>query len=330
MKQLRKVAPGSADFYLGQAAYVYYILRDYDRAHEILSKGIALDPSNFRALELRAWVERRQGDFEAYANTRREARQLDPSNSALTSALISALLTTRQYDAIREELADIRQEDLVTGYARAVLRYRDTRDAAAFQASMEEVCRFFESPTCGWIAYILNRDFVAALSAQGPVPAAPRYPNETRLSKQRALTHWLAGQALPAAYVQSWHESIEADRDEDGRYRRTNAYMMTAIMAGMEGRATKAEQLIRQWVNQIPIDWAERARDRSNACRVLAMIGAREAAIDCLRDGLTEPPGIWPELELYLPFYDGISDDPEFAQLRRAYDSDAQFPIAEP
>jgi hypothetical protein len=73
--------------------------------------------------------------------------------------------------------------------------------------------------------------------------------------------------------------------------------------------------LIKLWLGPEQIDWADRNELRPEACRVLGMIAATQAAVKCIRDGLNEPSHVTPFLEPYLPFYDLIRDQPEFIEM---------------
>ncbi len=76
---LATIAPQSADHRFTQASYVYYSVKDYDKAHDLIRGALALQPSSVRALELQSWVERRQGNFDVRLDTMRELYALSRS-----------------------------------------------------------------------------------------------------------------------------------------------------------------------------------------------------------------------------------------------------------
>jgi hypothetical protein len=88
-----------------------------------------------------------------------------------------------------------------------------------------------------------------------------------------------------------------------------------AALVGIQGNVNESERLIKLWLGPEQFDWAERNEFRHEACRVLGMIAATQAAVKCIRDGLKEPSHVHPFLEPYLPFYDSIRDQSEFIEM---------------
>ena len=86
LKQIRTLAPNSADYQIAQAYYAYYTLKDYDHTLEFVTKARGLMPSGTRLLELKHWSQRRQGDFEGRIETLRLMATLDPKNPGANDA----------------------------------------------------------------------------------------------------------------------------------------------------------------------------------------------------------------------------------------------------
>lgn len=76
MQHLQEIAPGSTDHLVGQAVYVYYTLKDYNQAHDIISQALSMNPSDVRVIELKSWIERRQGDFKHFQQSIQDLCQL--------------------------------------------------------------------------------------------------------------------------------------------------------------------------------------------------------------------------------------------------------------
>ena len=113
-----------------------------------------------------------------------------------------------------------------------------------------------------------------------------------------------------------WKKLLENDQESLGDlFSWNNSYIGLALLSGVEGNARESQRLIKRWFLQERIDWAERIATRHNACRVLGMITAAQAAVKCLRDGLLEPSVVIPFFEPYLPFYDSLRDKPEFIEM---------------
>ena len=65
LEHIRSVAPGSAEYLIAQAFYIYYILKDYDHAYDVVMEALERKPSDVGILELKTWIQRRQGEMDA-------------------------------------------------------------------------------------------------------------------------------------------------------------------------------------------------------------------------------------------------------------------------
>ncbi len=324
LESLRAVAPESADYLFGLAAYVYYALKDYDRAHDIISQALTMYPSDVRAVELRSWIERRQGDFDAWVDSRREARTLDPRNPLRTSTLLTGLLMTHRYDEAWAEIESSPLENFSTGYTRSLLLFREHRDFKRLQESMEELCQLYEEADCEWNARVANRDYPGALDSLDQMKDGFELPGLSDNDQRRIFTYWLMKEdKLLTEGLRQWQSQLETDRDDSGTFYRPPSYIASAMLAGVQGNADESKRLIQRFFRLDPIDWAERVRLRHEACRVLGMIEATHAAVKCIRDGLEEASYIAPFLETYLPFYDSLRDDPAVIEMIVEIDPEA-------
>jgi len=322
--RLKELAPDSADYLIGQSAYIYYALKDYDRAHDLIDRAIAMNPSDASAVRLRSWIERRQGDFEAMVASRREARRLDPRNPALIDMLLGGLMISHRYDELQSEVDASSLNSYLVGFTRALLRFREDRDFQQWLASIETLCEFYDEPDCGWEAHIANRDYPGALDTLDQpvdeIDSDPVSKNDRRL----LFTQWLMNDGpLPRQWIQDLQAQLDQDRVDSDSFRHPPSYIAEALLAGLQGDVEEAERWIERWLRQEPVDWAERANGRTEACRVLGMIEATHATVKCIRDGLKEPSLVMPFLEPYLPFYDALRDKPEFIEMLVEVDGDA-------
>ncbi|MEE4145211.1 MAG: winged helix-turn-helix domain-containing protein [Halieaceae bacterium] len=325
LQRLQAVAPGSADHLIGQAAYVYYALKDYDKAHEIISRALVMNPSDVNAVELKSWIERRQGDFDAYLESKYEARRLDPRNPALTDLVLRVLLLTHHYDAAKAELENVPFNSFITGSTRHLVLFRDNRDFDSLQAATAELCQFYEVEDCGWEAHVANRDYRSALDSLD----APDEPGRTLALSQsegrRIMTYWLMTRdGLQTPEFDPWFDSLEKRSTDSIDLKNARAYLALAMLAGIRGKNDESETLVRRWNLQEPVDWAERSNSIHEACRVLGMIGAADAAVQCIRTGLDEASRVAPFFEPYLPFYDPIREEAAFVGLLAEIDPVAQ------
>ena len=316
LRHLQALAPGSADLLFGQAAYVYYALKDYDRAHDIISRAITLVPSDAIALRLKSWIERRQGNFNEMVTTRREARRLDPRNPTLTDHVLSGLLVSHRYDEAWTEADTSALESFLIEYTRNVLLFREHRDFQRLQESMQETCEKYAEPDCGWDTHIANRDYAGALDSLDQ-PGDEKETSNVAESEQRLIfTHWLmGGDQFPQQKLQSIRDRLDIDNVDFDTYHRSELIITAALLAGLQGNVDEAEEWIQRWERQKPVDWAERSNSRHEACRILGMIEATHAAVECIEDGLKEASLMMPFMEPYLPYYDSLRGKPEFIEM---------------
>jgi TolB-like protein len=318
LQHLQDIAPGSADHLIGQAAYVYYALKDYDQAHDLISLALAMQPSDVNALRLRSWIERRQGDYDASLASKYEARRLDPRNPSLTDTVLITLLVTHRYDEAWAESRIAPVRTLTTGYLGALQNFQEDRDFPKLQDSMQELCQYSEEADCGWEAHIANRDYRRALES---LDAAGDEPAVSDFDRRKIFTYWLMGNdEILRERLPEWQNQLARNQDESGRYPFSPSYIGAAMLAGIQGNANDAARLIARWDRHAPVDWAERVGRRQEACRVLGMIAATQATVKCIREGLAEPSGIIPFLEPYLPYYDPLRDEPAFIEMLDAID----------
>lgn len=325
LQTLHDVAPGSADYLIGQAAYVYYALKDYDRAHDILSRALKMNPSDVLAVRLRSWIERRQGDFEAYLRSKREARSLDPRNPVLTDALLKALLITHRYEEAWTEQKLSPVESFTTAYTEILHSFQESRDFPRLRESMREICQYYKEANCGWDAFIANRDYPGALHALDKTQDEVREPGLSEYDRRQIFTYWLLQDyGFLARALPQWQAKLAGDRDDSGEFRRHQSYIAAAMLAGIQGNSDEAEQLVQRWHRQAPVDRAMRIVLLQDTCRVLGMIAATHAAVECIREGIAQASLVIPFFEPYLPFYDSLRDQPEFIAMLADIDGPGQ------
>ncbi|MDX1406167.1 MAG: hypothetical protein R3192_16630 [Woeseiaceae bacterium] len=315
LETLKAVAPESGDYLLGLAGYVYYALKDYDRAHDLISRAMTMNPGDVRVLEIKSWIERRQGRFDAWLNTLMEARRLDPRNPRWVGWVAHALVTLHRYDEALAEIETSRLDSYRIDYFRNVLLFREHRNFGRLQEAMEELCQLHERESCGWVAYIGNRDYRGALDSFSQLNGPFQLP-VTPTDLQRLLTYWLTNDKdLVAEWVSHVQIPLEPAHDAFGNVVGNSAHLAAAILAGLRGNSVESERLVQLWFRYSPKDWADRMFQRQIACRILGMLAATDAAVACIRDGLAEPSTVMPFLEPYLPFYDALRNDQEFIDM---------------
>ena len=108
---------------------------------------------------------------------------------------------------------------------------------------------------------------------------------------------------------------LEQKLDSYGDYYSSSVIYDLALVAALEGNKAEVERVVRAWYRDAARDVANKFYTRHRICRILGMAKAAVAAADCIREGITEPSLVMPFMEAYLPHYDSIRDEPEFAAL---------------
>ena len=324
LDQIRTLAPKSADYLIAQAYYTYYVLKNYDRAHQLISQAQDMMPSDARLVELKSLIQRRQGDFEGMVESLRLARTLDPRNPRWTDGLVHNLVVSHRYDDARMEIENSSFQIYKVSYWDSVLLFREHRDLGRWADGLVALQMDFEDeadPVDLWSARIANRDYAAAEESL----SAFQGPDETGTNKlgvlsnkewSQIVTYWFMqpSDRLPEVLAQA-RSNFDESRNAGVDFDFFGVILDMALVAAAEGNTEEAKRLIRRWRRKITKDLAELAKFRHISCRVLGMAGATAATVDCIRDGLKEPSYVMPFMEPYLPYYDSMRDEPKFVEL---------------
>ena len=171
-----------------------------------------------------------------------------------------------------------------------------------------------------WWARISNREYAAAKELLNTMPERVEAPRWSALGIPVRLL-----QELLASWFLEEHERVEEllrevrasvnDWATEGDLLQRRAVLGMALLTALEGDTKETERLIRRWNREGASDWPDRTFYRDLTCQILGMAGAAEAAVTCLRTGLSEPSRVMPFLEPYLPYYDSIRDEAVFVEL---------------
>ncbi len=322
LANIATVAPGSADHLIAQAYYTYYILQDYDLAHELASQAQILAPSDAQLAQMKSWIERRQGDYGAMVESVRLARQLDPRNPRYTGTIVFNLILDHRYEEARAEQATIVEPDYWDNMSGIYLRAMEQRDFGRLAEDLQTLHEeFVDMPVDNLVwGRMANREYALAaeLLDQMPDPVAGDHtnmgiPNKTLLELQ---IRWFLGESdRLEASVNEGRASL-GNRVSKGWLSDAQAMLGAGYIAAVEGDTAGAVRLVRGWNRDgASRDPPERAFRQDAACRILGMVGAAEEAVACIRTGIAEPSMVAPSLEPYLPHYDSIREEPAFVEL---------------
>jgi len=320
LEQIRAIAPGSAEYLFAQAYYIYYILRDYDHAHDVVTQAISRNPSDINVLELKAWIERRQGNFEARTESYRELARLDPRNLFWNVAIINNLWVTHQYGAVTGELRTAPTDNDWMDTIRVLMALREDGDFVRLQESMQEIYagREEEATSDLWAAHWLNRDYTKVLRyLEG---ADPQPTSEGRTFNHDGwfglTTYWLVqDQVQLQRYINLATQFLHSRRDTTGELQKVADYTLLALVHAVQGDQQASLKAYRRWKNLAAADPTHGMLDGATTCWTLGIAGATTEATKCLRTYFLKPSYAMPFMDPYLPFFDSMRDDPQFLEL---------------
>lgn len=322
---IRSIAPNSADHLVGQAYYAYYVLRAYDKALQLVVRAGDMRPSDVRIMELKSWIERRQGNFDGRIETIRKIVKLDPRNSNYAALLINDFMLTHRYDEAKELLDESDFQGREFSYWKILFQFREHEDLGRWAADLKSHQEEFaadSTPYYLWELHIARRDYAGAEELLPELRESPVLGDDVQpyLSSREAgtiITYWMQGPSdrLSESLIEA-RLHLDEHRNSDGEFVFNDINSDMALVAAAEGNREEVERLLRQrWRPGIEDDLAERLLDLRYSCQVLGMVGAAAAAVDCIRSALEEPSAVIQFVEPYLPYYDAIREEPEFVKM---------------
>jgi TolB-like protein len=324
LEKIRTLAPKSADYLMAQAYYTYYILKNYDRAYQLITRAQDMMPSDVRLVELKSWIQRRQGDFKGKVESEQLARTLDPRNPRWTRILTETLIISHRYEDARKEIENSAFQDYELSSWHNTVQLREHRDFGRWVEARETLYKDFAGDADLqdlWDARIAIRDYAAAeklLSAMEERSEFDGVSFRGIFTKKinQIVTYWFLQRSDRLAELLTQARTmLDKSRDSDGDFRHRNMILDMALVTATEGNTEETERLVRRWRRETTEDLADLAYRRHESCRLLGMAGATAAAVECIRTGLAEPSLVMPFLEPFLPYYDSMRDEPVFVDL---------------
>ena len=332
LERIRVLAPQSWEYLVAQSYYTYYLLKDHDRAHQLITQAQRLRPSDVHIIELRSWIQRRQGDIAGSIESIRQARALDPRSLYWTTRLVSNLTLAHRYDEAIATLEGARGDSYGLSWLRSTLRMRDHQDPRLLLADLTAAHQEFgaqAAPFRLWEAHIAARDYAGALALLGDFEAGRladdgwRFLGVPDASLARIITDRLQREGPGTApSLAAARERLEAQQDSAIVQADESIFLALALVTAAEGNTDETEALVRAWLRLAHRDMAELFMQRHYACRALGLAAAVTSAVDCIRTGLAEPSQVMSFIEPLLPYYDSIRDDPQFAALLEEIEGD--------
>ncbi len=326
LQRVQAIAPESADYLIAQTYYIYYVIKDFDGAHDLVSQALAMRPNDARVVMLKSYIERRQGNFIARMESIRLARQLDPRDRDLALFYVNQLLFDHRFDEALSEIELMPDSPDLTSF-RALFRLRETGDIEQWLGTLKslrakhgetyDALRVHGRYESGlWTAYISNRDYSGALQLiEGfELDDIEHGSHVGPAVRQAIFTYWLVNDKLTLdKYLRYARTHLELDLDEAGEFGSSLHYIVMALVAAADGRSEEVARLFRRWEREADVPNLHGSKDEF--CRILGMAGLAADAVQCIRIGLRQPSFVLPFLEPHLPFYDSIREAPKFVDL---------------
>jgi TolB-like protein len=321
------LAPQLAEAHIALGAFHYFGERHYDEALESLQHALELQPNNVSALELSAYIHRRQGQWERALSEMIKCETRDPRNPQLVANIGGAYCSMRRWEeAKRAGLRALSIDPhsllgLQTVITASLNGSGDVDDARQTLSSYPIAVRTGEftvlaSIPPGTYLKLIERDFAGALAlceAEIPDPDENRY----RLASRTAV-HVLAADAAQA------HDEIERTRGLlESRLRNRSDDVIALLQLSWVNvalqRNAEALRLAHRATELVSVEKDALLGPTYLAC--LAEIQARTAepaeAVETLRRLLGMPIGFYISIQQLKidPAWDPIREDPGFKKL---------------
>ena len=320
-------APNLPEAHIALGVYYYLGQRQYDIALKELQRALELQPNHFTALEVSAYIHRRQGQWKLGISEMEKCEGRDPRNSELVANIAGAYCSLRMWkEAKRDALRALALDPNSTlGLQTAIFASLNlTGDIEAAKRTLADypqpgrVADFSVVASSRTAVYlkVIERDFAGALKLYESEIDDPA-ENRSRLAT-RAAIHVLAGNTAAA------HEEIARARDLlEARLREqpddAPAHLQLAWVNLALQRNAEAVRLARHATELVPVE--KDAILGPTYLAALAEIQARAAesdeAVKTLQRLLAMPIGYYISIQQLKidPVWDPIRNDPGFQQL---------------
>jgi serine/threonine-protein kinase len=321
------LAPTLAEAHIARASFYYYGKRQYDEALAEVQRAVELQPNNVSALELSAYIHRRQGQWERALSEMIKCETRDPRNPRLVANIGGAYCSLRMWDKAKR--AGLRALALdphnFLGFQTAIFASLygsgDVDEAKRLVGNYPQEGRTADfsviasAPPAVYLK-VIERDFAAALKLC-ETDIADAGENRSRLAG-RAAIHVLAADKAGAqdeiARARDLLESRLRDQPDDVVALLQLSWINVALQ-----RNAEALRLAHQVTELVPVEKDALLGPTYLAC--LAEIEARTAepaeAVKTLRRLLAMPIGFYISIQQLKidPVWDPIRQDPAFQQL---------------
>ncbi|MCB1182513.1 protein kinase [bacterium] len=315
--------PDLAEAHLALGQYYYWGARDYPRALAALDDAVRIAPNLAEAMLTKAYVQRRQGEFEASLESFDRYRVLSPLDPNVFVGQGETLGTLRRYPeaerAFRRAI-ELQPDDPYpyTETALLLLRWRGDATAARAVLAMAPAGAGNESCRVGYLVELLDRRFEAALERLDACGGEPLQAGSFYLPAdlERGMALRAAGRDAEARPALQRAAAALADLvaafPDDHRYHAALGLAAAALGRAEEAvaearRATDLDSLARDALSApVPL---------INLALVHATLGQVDPAVAALDEALAIPSIMSTAWLRADPRWDAIRDAPAFVRL---------------
>ena len=322
-----RLQPHSGETHLAVARHLYSGYLDYDRAKQELAIAQSMLPNSSELLELKGYIERRQGHWDEAARSLQKVLELDPLNFFVVSQLSTTYHCVRDYAqaaAILDRALAIAPKDVITRLLRAQIDLSWHADTKPLHGAIDAILA--EDPSAAvvvsniWLNLALcERDSIAADRALVAVAgdAFFTFPNAPF---SRSFTEGLIASIRgDSAAAHAAFTAARVQQEEIVRTQPENAAALCVlglIDAGL-GRKDDALREGRRALELLPI--ARDAFVSGDLIQLFSIIcawtGEKELALQQLSEVTEIPSSLsYGRLRL-LPFWDPLRGDPRFEKI---------------
>jgi len=320
-----RLRPDSGEAHLARAQNLYRGYLDYDGALAELEIARHTLPNNPQVLELKGYIQRRQGRWEESTRNLERAVDLDPRNFSTLQQIAISYEVLRRYaeaESVLDRVLAIKPDDVDTKKERAAVEFE-------WKANTEPMRRLVDSirgsdpaalPSIAdtWLTYALaERDAPAAkdaLVALGEAPFNDDVVQFNSLFVQGVIARMTNDDAQARAFTaaRAQQEKIVEAQPNYGP-----ALCVLGLIDAAHGRKEEALREGRRAVELLPVE--KDAINGPHMIEYLAMIAAwvgdKDLACEQLANAVSRPSDFgYGELKL-LPFWDPLRGDPRFENI---------------
>jgi TolB-like protein/Tfp pilus assembly protein PilF len=142
INRVLKLSTNLPEVHLTYARYLYLVHRDYERARVQLAMAIRELPNNAETLELAAYMDRRQGQFDKAIEEFNESIARDPFNAVVIEELRQTLFAVRRFGAaeqVFDRLVNLLPDNPMLRVQKASNILTRTGDASALKSFLTEL-----------------------------------------------------------------------------------------------------------------------------------------------------------------------------------------------